>query len=84
MERQVRVGLVAAHVDVAVAPAVVVDMAEQIALRILRHRDAEVGADAPEDQPDLLVAVVGGVQAAQHDEASAGADFFQVLLELFA
>ncbi len=68
---QVGVGLVAAHVDVAVGAAVVVDVTEQIALRILVQRRAEVAAEAPEDQADVVVAVALHGQPAQDDEAAA-------------
>src|ERR1700739_4623082 len=76
--------LVASHVHTTMASAVIVDMAEQIAARILRYRNSEISTDRPEDQPDLVIAVVGRVQAAQHDEAAAVANFLEMLRELWA
>ena len=72
-----RVRLIAAHVDVTVAAAMIVHMTEQIALRVLADGHAEIGADAPKDQPDIVIAVVGRVQPAHHDETAAGANFLQ-------
>ena len=46
-----RIGFVAAHIDVAAAAAVVVDMAKQIAPRVLRHRRAKIGPDTQKISP---------------------------------
>ncbi len=48
VERQMRVGLVASHVDLTVLPAVIVDVAEQVALGVLQDRPAEMEAHRPE------------------------------------
>ena len=81
VERQVGAGLVAAHVDVAVAAAVVVDMAQQVALGILGDGVAEIEAHGPEDHADLVVGVVRRVEAAQHVEAAAVDDLFLPLAQ---
>ena len=81
---QVGVGLVAAHVDVAVGPAVVVDVAQQLALGVLVERGAHVAAEAPEDEPDVLVAVALHRQPAQHHEAAALVHLGHRLLQALA
>src|SRR3981189_513669 len=53
VEGQVGAGLVAAHVDVTIAAAVVVDVTQEVALGILGHRVAEIEAHGPEDHADL-------------------------------
>jgi hypothetical protein len=78
MKRQMRVGFITAHVDVAMVPTMVVNVTRQIAARILRDRAAEIRPERPEDQADIAVAVIGDIQPAQHDEAAAGADFLKM------
>src|ERR1700761_8164572 len=62
MKRQMRIGLVTTHVDVAVAAAMIVDMPQQIAARVLRHRHPEMRANPPENQPDLIISIVGDIE----------------------
>ena len=76
---QVGVGLVPAHVDVAVRPAVVVDVAEEVALRVLVERGAQVAAEAPQDQADVLVAIAIDRQAAEQHDAAAAVDLVEHL-----
>jgi len=46
------------HVEIAVPAAMVEDVSQQIALRILGDRLAEMEAHTPEDRADILVRVV--------------------------
>jgi hypothetical protein len=62
--RQIGVRLVAAHVDLPVRAAMVVDVTEEIALRILIERRPHVPAETPEDHPDVVIAVSLHGQAA--------------------
>jgi len=71
VEGQVGAGLVAAHVDIAVAAAVVIDVTQQVSFGILGHGVAEIEAHGPEDHADLGIGIVRGVEAAQHVEAAA-------------
>ena len=77
MEGQVGVGLVAAHVKIAIATAVIEDVSQQVALGVLGDRLAEMQADAPEDRADILVGVILHVEAPQQKEATAGGNVLQ-------
>src|SRR5215467_5334111 len=73
--------LVAAHVDVPVGAAVVVDVAEEIALRILMEGRAHVASEAPEDQADVVVLVALHGEPAEHGEPAAVVQLGHRLLE---
>ncbi len=66
-----RADLVAPTVRIVERAALVGDVTEQMALRVLRPRTPEVHADAPVDRRRALLAVVVGRQAAdEHDPAA--------------
>ena len=50
--------------------AVIIDMAHEIAIGILRNGVAEVGADAPEDNLVVVLAVLFDGDTAQNGKAS--------------
>lgn len=67
--------LVAIGARVGILAAEILHVAQPVAHHALRLADAEVGADAPVEEADLVLAVGVGGQAAQHDEAAAVGDF---------
>src|SRR6202007_515401 len=67
---QMLVAAIAARRRGAEPDAEIAHLAEQLAVLALRHRDAEMGADAPDDEARLFLGIVPGRQAAQEDEAS--------------
>src|SRR5947207_2833040 len=79
--RQVRVRLVSAHVDVPVRATLVVDVAEQIALGVLVERRAEIAAETPEHEPDVVVTVARHRQPAHDDEPAPAVHLVEHALE---
>jgi hypothetical protein len=59
-------------------------VAKQLALGVLVERPPHVSAEAPEDEPDVVVAVAAHRQPAQHHEPAAVVHLGHRLLELGA
>ena len=71
VKRHIGPGLIAAGGDILVViPTQVPDVAQEIALRILRNGPAEVRPDAPIHQTGVLLAVSSDGQAAEQHKAS--------------
>ena len=77
VEIQPCLGLVAARIGRAIGAALVEDMPQHLAMRVLRHRGAEMRAQPPEDRLPLGLVEAVGRQAAHHEEAAAAARLLQ-------